>query len=87
MSELLNRDYRSELGQIKCPILVMGALAQISKYEPKETLEANYKNQFTNAPQTRFVFFDNAKHFIMIDDPTGFDAALDQELSAPGAVR
>ncbi len=82
MHELLTRDYRPELGQIKCPILVMGALAQISQYAPIETLEANYKNQFTNAPQTRFIFFDKAKHFIMVDDPVGFYAALDKELAA-----
>ncbi len=82
MNELLTRDYRPELGKIKCPVLVMGALAQISKYAPKETLEANYKNQFKNAPQTRFKFFENARHFIMIDDPAGFAAALDQELAA-----
>ncbi len=82
MSELLSRDDRPELGKIKCPILVLGALKQISQYAPRPTLEANYKNQFTNAPQTRFEFFDNAKHFIMIDDPAGFYAALDKELAA-----
>ena len=82
MNEMLTRDYRPELGNIKCPILVMGALAQISQYAPRPTLEANYRNQFVNAPQTRFIFFDKAKHFIMIDDPTGFYAALDQELAA-----
>jgi pimeloyl-ACP methyl ester carboxylesterase len=59
----------------------MGALAQISKYAPPATLEANYKTQFTNAPQTRFQFFPKSKHFIMIDDPNGFDAALDKDLT------
>ncbi|MEO6871617.1 MAG: alpha/beta hydrolase [Chthoniobacterales bacterium] len=82
MSELLSTDYRPELGKIKCPILVMGALAGMLQYAPKETLEENYKNQFKNAPQTRFVFFDKAKHFIMVDDPAGFYAALDKELAA-----
>ncbi len=82
MSELLTRDLRPELGQIKCPILVMGALAGLLQYAPRPALETNYKNQFANAPQTRFVFFDKAKHFIMVDDPAGFDAALDKELAA-----
>jgi pimeloyl-ACP methyl ester carboxylesterase len=81
MNEMLSSDYRPELGQIKCPILVMGALAQISQYAPKETIEANYRNQFKNAPQTRFEFFENARHFIMVDDPDGFYAKLDQELA------
>ncbi len=82
MNELLTRDLRPELGQIKCPILVMGALGGLLQYAPRPALEANYKNQFKNAPQTRFVFFDKAKHFIMIDDPEGFYAALEKELAA-----
>jgi pimeloyl-ACP methyl ester carboxylesterase len=82
MSELLSRDIRPELGQIKCPLLVLGALAQISQYAPRDVLEKNYRSQFANAPQTRFQFFDKAKHFIMIDDPVGFDAVLDKELAA-----
>ena len=82
MNELLTSDYRPDLGKIKCPILVMGALAQISEYAPKEAIEANYRNQFVNAPQTRFDLFEHAKHFIMIDDPAGFQAALVKELAA-----
>lgn len=82
MVELFTRDYRAELGQIKCPILVLGALAGLLQYAPREILEQNYRSQFTNAPQTRFAFFDKAKHFIMFDDPTGFDALLDKALAS-----
>ncbi len=82
MSELLGSDYRPELGKIKCPILVLGALAGLLQYAPKDALEQNYKTQFTNAPQTRFQFFDKSKHFIMVDDPAGFYATLDKELAA-----
>ncbi|MBA3960947.1 MAG: alpha/beta hydrolase [Chthoniobacterales bacterium] len=82
MSELLGRDYRPELGKIKCPVLVLGALAGLLQYAPKDALEQNYKTQFTNAPQTRFQFFDKSKHFIMVDDPAGFYATLDKELVA-----
>lgn len=81
MSELLSRDFRPGLGQIKSPILVLGALAGLLQYAPREALEQNYKSQFANAPQTRFEFFEKAKHFIMIDDPAGFYAALDKELA------
>jgi N-formylmaleamate deformylase len=82
MSELLGSDLRSDLGKIKCPILVLGALADKLQFAPRPALEANYKTQYTNAPQTRFEFFEKAKHFIMIDDPIGFYAALDKELAA-----
>lgn len=82
MSELLTSDLRPELSQIKCQILVLGALAGLLQLAPREVLEQNYKAQFTNAPQTRFEFFDKSKHFIMIDDPAGFYAVLDKELAA-----
>ena len=82
MSELIGTDLRPDLGKIKCPLLVLGAFGQLLQYAPRPALEANYKSQFANAPQTRFEFFDKAKHFIMIDDPTGFYATLDQELAA-----
>ncbi len=82
MEELFLNDFRSDLSQIKCPITVLGALAGLIQYAPRETLEKNYKSQFTNAPQTRFEFFDKSKHFIMIDDPTGFDAVLVKALAA-----
>ena len=82
MAELLGSDQRQDLGKIKCPILVLGALADKLQFAPRPALEANYKTQYANAPQTRFEFFEKAKHFIMIDDPAGFYAALDKELAA-----
>ena len=82
MTELLTTDLRPELAKIKCPILVLGALAGLVQYAPRETLEQNYKTQFANAPQTTFEFFDKSKHFIMIDDPEGFYAALERGLAA-----
>jgi pimeloyl-ACP methyl ester carboxylesterase len=81
MSELLGNDQRPDLGKIKCPLLVLGALADKLQFAPRAALEANYKTQYANAPQTRFEFFEKAKHFIMIDDPAGFYAALDKELA------
>ncbi|MGI8890131.1 MAG: alpha/beta fold hydrolase [Chthoniobacterales bacterium] len=82
MNEMLTRDFRPDLGRIKVPITVYGALAGLIQFAPKETLEANYKKQFVNAPQTKFEFFEKAKHFIMIDDPAGFQAALENALAA-----
>lgn len=87
MGALLETDLRPDLGQIKCPILVLGALADKLQFAPRETLENNYKTQYANAPQTRFEFFEKAKHFIMIDDPKGFQATLDKELAGQVAAR
>lgn len=82
MYELLTTDLRPDLSKIKCPILVMCALADKLPYVPRATLDQNYKTQYANAPQTRFDFFEKAKHFIMIDDPAGFYTELDKELAA-----
>ena len=82
MMELLGTDLRADLGKIQCPLLVLGALADKLQFAPREALEQNYKTQYANAKQTRFQFFEKAKHFIMIDDPAGFQAALDKELGA-----
>ncbi len=82
MYELLTTDLRPDLGKIRCPILVMCALADKLPYATRPQLEQNYRSQYTNAPQTRFVFFEKARHFIMIDDPSGFSAELEKELAA-----
>lgn len=82
MTQLMVRDFRPQLGTIKCPIAVFGALAQLLQYAPREALEQNYKAQFANAPQTSFQFFDKAKHFIMIDEPAAFMTALEEKLAA-----
>ena len=83
VGELLSRDLRPDLGKIKCRILELGSLTLgLEHNAPREAVEQSYKVQFTNAPQTRFQFFDKAKHFIMIDDPKGFLAALDKELTS-----
>jgi N-formylmaleamate deformylase len=83
MGELLGSDLRPDLGKTKCRILELGSLTMgLEQHIPRETLEQFYKAQFANAPQTRFQFFDKAKHFIMIDDTNGFLAALDEELGS-----
>ena len=82
MAELIGTDLRSDLGKITSPVLVLGALADKVAYVPREAVEQNFRAQYANAKQARFRFFETAKHFIMIDDPAGFHAALDEELAA-----
>ena len=82
MSELLGTDLRPELAKITCPVLVLGSLADKIQFAPRPAIEGNYKTQYANAKQVQFEFFENAKHFIMIDDPAGFYATLERELAA-----
>jgi pimeloyl-ACP methyl ester carboxylesterase len=87
MEELLGLDLRPDLGKISSPLVVFGALADKLQYGPRAAIEQNYRNQYANAPQTRFEFFEKAKHFIMIDEPAAFAAALDKELANAYAAR
>jgi len=47
-------------------------------FAPQAVLEANYRAQYENAKQARLQFFEKAKHFIMSDDPAGFEAAVER---------
>jgi N-formylmaleamate deformylase len=85
--EVLGTDFRPALAKIKCPILVLGALAGKSQNASHETLEGNYRKQYANAQQTRFEFFPGSRHYLMLDDPAGFYAALEKELAAHESAR
>ena len=81
MGELLATDLRPSLGKIKCPTLVLGALAdKITPGMPRDAIEETFRRQYRNLPGTRFVFFEKARHFIMVDDLDGFTTALGKEL-------
>lgn len=45
MAELMTSDERADLSKIKCPILVLGSLADKAQY-PREEVEKNYKSQY-----------------------------------------
>ena len=82
MAELIVTDLRPELGKIKCPTLVLGALAdKVAAGIPRDVVEKAFRRQYQNLPGARFVFFEKARHFIMVDDPDGFTAALGKDLA------
>ena|GEM_PF-5460119 len=81
MFELLTTDQRPQLNRIKCPVLVMGALADKLAYASRDALEGSYKNQLCELRQARFQFFEKSKHFIFIDEPDAFNKALESETS------
>lgn len=82
LGELMSTDLRADLGKITCPTLVLGALADKTQYAPKDRVVKTFHTQYAALRGVRFEMFDRAKHFIMVDDPTGFQKALDGELAA-----
>ena len=82
--EVVSDDLRTGLGSIKCPTLVMGSMAdKLAKGLPIDLIETSFHRQYRNLTGARFVFFENARHFIMIDDLDGFTKALGEELKTP----
>ncbi len=83
MAELIVTDLRADLGKIRCPTLVLGALAdKVAMGVPRDVIEGAFHKQYGKLPGVRFQFFDKARHFIMVDDPDGFTDALQKELAA-----
>ena len=82
LGELMSTDLRGDLGKISCPVLVLGAMADKVIYSPKQEVIDTFHKQYGGLRGVRFEIFDRAKHYIMVDDPAGFQKALDGELAA-----
>ena len=84
MGELMRADLRPELGNIRVPVLTLGALQHGAPYSTPEQVQANYEQQLANAPAEyhRFAFARDAKHFIMADAPDWLQQQIDQFLQS-----
>lgn len=73
MYELMTTDLRNNIENVKIPILVFGSWYAGKDYGiTKETVKANYKNQFLKADNCEIKIAETAKHFIMWDEPKWF---------------
>jgi hypothetical protein len=73
MYELFSSDLRFVLGNIKSRILVLGDWIAYKQYgATHESVYDNFKEQFKLAYQVTITISDEAKHFIMFDDPKWF---------------
>jgi pimeloyl-ACP methyl ester carboxylesterase len=69
--EQFTTDLRPQLAKIKSPLLLVLA---------DGSLAAGMKKQAESVPNHTVVVVPNAKHFVMLDEPEAFDAALDSFL-------
>ncbi|WP_271855792.1 alpha/beta fold hydrolase [Patiriisocius marinus] len=71
--ELMTTDLRNDIEKVKIPILVFGSWYGAKDYGiTKETVLANYQNQFLKADNCQIKVAETAKHFIMWDEPKWF---------------
>lgn len=76
--EAMTTDLRPDVGGIATPItLVYPWSANL----PKEKADAFYKAEYAKAPNVTFVPVGDSAHFVMLDQPTAFQAALDAFLA------
>jgi pimeloyl-ACP methyl ester carboxylesterase len=76
---LFQTDLRPDLGKITAPMLVIAADGK--GQFPRADLEATWNAEIAEVPHHKLVVIDNAKHFLMLDQPDAFYAALDAFLA------
>lgn len=93
MADLFELDLRQDVARIEAPVLVVGSWAglrdQLKAYGTTLTRNAvlsQFRDQFAQVRQLRFVLSDTARHFIMFDTPEWFFAQLDAFLSDPASA-
>jgi N-formylmaleamate deformylase len=77
MYDMMTTDLRDDLGNIKSPTLVIGTWIAYKQYATREEVEKNFRTQYARLRGYDFVLSDNARHFVMLDDPAGFFQAVD----------
>jgi N-formylmaleamate deformylase len=76
---LLQNDLRPELPKIKAPIVAI--VADGGGALPRDKVEAAWRAQLAAIPHNELVIVDKSKHFVMLDQPDAFYAALDAFLA------
>lgn len=67
--ELLTTDLRSEVHRIKSPVVLLGAAGALSSDAERDVAKALYQQQISTIGQAKLVFNQQARHFIMLDQP------------------
>ena len=76
LADDLALDLRPDLAKIATPITLLYP-DNAPNGMPTGAADGFYRSAFAGAPHVTFVRADNARHFIMYDQPAAFDAALD----------
>ena len=73
MYEDMTTDLRPDMAAIKTPITLV---FPYSPAMPKDRAEPFYHGEYAKAPNVRFVPIGNSGHFVMLDQPEAFAAAI-----------
>lgn len=67
--ELLTTDLRPEVHRITSPVVMLGATGALSSDAERDAAKALYQQQISTIGQAKLVFNQQARHFIMLDQP------------------
>lgn len=83
LAEMFTPDLRAELVKIKMPVLVLGTWRGNEQYVANAAAaEANFRSQYEKLAGVEIHVSENARHFIMWDDPQWMFGLLDKFLGA-----
>jgi pimeloyl-ACP methyl ester carboxylesterase len=80
MADMMGDDMRQNVSRIKSPTLVLGSWIAYKDYGAKPMFEQMYKTQYQQLPGVQVELADNARHFIMYDDPAWMYDRIDNFL-------
>ena len=94
LADIFGLDLREDVAQIRAPVLALGTWRGVhdqvmdqAKFDiTRQMVAFSFASQFAKLPRLHFALSENARHFIMFDDPTWFFAELDAFLRDPDAA-
>lgn len=75
MHDMFVTDLRKDIAKIKSRVLVLGSWASYGK---KEEVTQTFKTQYAELKNMELIMMDDAHHFVMLDAPAAFQAAIDR---------
>ena len=79
ITEMMGNDLRTQIADIKVPVLAMAAYMPVKEYPQftKEYASSTFTQQYANCSTCKIVVSPPAKHFIMYDAPEWFLQEID----------
>lgn len=75
VAEMMTTDLRDDVARIRTPVLTFLAGYGLSP-EQREAVAARYRGQLARVPDARVVIAEQARHFVMLDDPEFFQRTV-----------
>jgi N-formylmaleamate deformylase len=79
VAEMMTTDLRAQVANIRTPVLLIAAGDGLTA-DMQNAVFAAYESQVSRVPRHRVVLANNARHFVMLDDPAFLFSAMDSFL-------